>query len=107
MRDVEKLCCTIGIILDAYAVIDWVINGTCIPPNRILIFTLSIGTAVSVDIFNYFALNSPSEAFAGTALLVPFTDAATNASLYRLAGTIPLSTPLAKSALLFRYLGCF
>jgi hypothetical protein len=36
-----------------------------------------------------------------------FIDAATMASSYRLAGTTPLSTPLAKFLLLFRYLGRF
>jgi abhydrolase domain-containing protein 12 len=96
-----------GILLDAHAVIDWAMNVAGIPPSRILVFAQSMGTAVSVAISNYFALKSPPVVFAGTVLVAPFIDAATLASSYRLVGTIPLLSPLAKFPLLFNYLQRF
>lgn len=96
-----------GILLDAHAVIDWAMNVAGIPPNRILVFAQSMGTAVSVAISNYFALKSPPVVFAGTILVAPFIDAATLALSHRLAGTIPLLSPLAKFPLLFNYLQRF
>jgi abhydrolase domain-containing protein 12 len=93
-----------GILLDAHAVIDWAMNVAGIPPSRILVFAQSMGTAVSVAISNYFALKSPPVVFAGTVLVAPFIDAATLASSYRLVGTIPLLSPLAKFPVLFNYL---
>jgi abhydrolase domain-containing protein 12 len=96
-----------AIMLDAHAVIDWAMNIAGIPPNRILIFAQSMGTAVSVAISNYFALKSPPVVFAGTVLVAPFIDAATLASSYRLAGTIPFLSPIARFPVLFTYLQRF
>ena len=93
-----------GILLDANAVIEWALEVAGIPPNRILVFAQSMGTAVSVGISNYFALKSPPVVFAGTVLVAPFIDAATLASSYRLAGTIPLLSPVARFPLAFTYL---
>jgi len=77
---VEKLCYTIGILLDDHAVIDWAINVTGIPRNRILILAQPISTAVHVATLNHSALNYRPGIFIGTALLVLFIDAATMAS---------------------------
>jgi abhydrolase domain-containing protein 12 len=96
-----------GILLDAHAVIDWAMNTAGIPSNRILVFAQSMGTAVSVAISNHLARSSPPVVFAGTVLVAPFVDAATLASSYRLAGTIPLLSPIAKIPLLFTYLQRF
>jgi abhydrolase domain-containing protein 12 len=93
-----------GILLDSFAVVDWAINVAGIPSNRILIFAQSMGTAVSVAISNHFALKSPPVVFAGTVLVAPFVDVATLASSYRVAGTIPILSPLAKFPALFNYL---
>jgi abhydrolase domain-containing protein 12 len=96
-----------GILLDAHAIIDWAMKVADIPSERILIFAQSMGTAVSVAISNYFALKSPPVIFAGTVLVAPFIDAATLASSYRLAGTIPLLSPLARFPVLFNFLQRF
>lgn len=96
-----------GIILDAIAVVDWVTKVAGIPPSRILIFGQSLGTAVSIAISEHFALQSPPMVFAGTILVAPFVDVATLVATYRVAGSIPILSPLAKFPLLFNYLSTF
>lgn len=96
-----------GLCLDAIAVVDWVTNVARIPPSRILIFSQSIGTAVSLAVSEHFALQSPPVVFAGTILVAPFVDVATLVATYRIAGSIPLLSPLARFPLLFDYLSTF
>lgn len=96
-----------GLILDALAVVDWALNVAGIPPSRILIFAQSMGTAVSTAVSEHFALQSPPVVFAGTVLVAPFVDVATLVSTYRVAGTVPILSPLAKIPLLFNYLQRF
>ncbi|KFY80538.1 hypothetical protein V499_00613 [Pseudogymnoascus sp. VKM F-103] len=96
-----------GLILDALAVVDWAINIASIPPSRILIFAQSMGTAVSLAVSQHFALQSPPVVFAGTVLVAPFVDVATLSATYRVAGTIPILSPLARFPLLINYFkGC-
>lgn len=92
-----------GLILDALAVVDWAINIAGIPPSRILIFAQSMGTAVGLAVSQHFALQSPPVVFAGTVLVAPFVDVATLSATYRVAGTIPILSPLAKFPLLINY----
>lgn len=96
-----------GIILDALEVADWAMNVAGIPPSRILIFGQSMGTAVSLAISEHFALQSPPVVFSGTILVAPFVDVATLVSTYRLAGTIPVISPLAQFPAVFKYLQRF
>ncbi|KAI4147376.1 MAG: hypothetical protein LQ340_005590 [Diploschistes diacapsis] len=96
-----------GLVLDALAVVDWAMKVAGIPPSRILIFGQSMGTAVSTAVSTHHALQSPSVVFAGTVLIAPFVDTATLVSTYRIAGTIPLLSPLARFPLLFKYLQSF
>lgn len=93
-----------GLILDAISVVDWALNVTGIPPSYILIFGQSLGTAVSLAISEHFALQSPPVTFAGVVLVAPFADVATLMATYRVAGTIPIVSPLAKFPSLFTYL---
>lgn len=93
-----------GLILDALAAVDWAINVAGIPPCRILIFAQSMGTAVSIAVSQHLALQSPPVVLAGTVLVAPFVDVATLAATYRVAGTIPILSPLARVPVLFRYL---
>ncbi|KFZ05372.1 hypothetical protein V502_09967, partial [Pseudogymnoascus sp. VKM F-4520 (FW-2644)] len=92
-----------GLILDALAVVDWAINIAGIPPSRILIFAQSMGTAVGLAVSQHFALQSPPVVFAGTVLVAPFVDVATLSATYRVAGTIPILSPLANFPLLINY----
>lgn len=96
-----------GLCLDTIAVVDWATNVAGIPPSRILIFGQSLGTAVSLAVMEYFALQSPPAVFAGTVLVAPFTDVATLVATYRVAGSIPILSPLARFPLLFDYLSTF
>ncbi|MCJ1370458.1 hypothetical protein MMC20_001671 [Loxospora ochrophaea] len=96
-----------GLCLDAIDVTDWAIKVAGIPPSRILIFSQSLGTAVSLAVSEHFALQSPPVVFTGTILVAPFVDVATLAATYRIAGSIPILSPLARFPLLFNYLNTF
>lgn len=96
-----------GLCLDAIAVVAWAIKVAGIPPIRILIFSQSIGTAVSLAVSEHFASQSPPIVFAGTILVAPFVDVATLVATYRVAGSIPILSPLARFPLLFNYLSTF
>ncbi|KAK6345344.1 hypothetical protein TWF718_007262 [Orbilia javanica] len=96
-----------GIILDGVAVVDWATRVAGIPPERILIFCQSMGTAVTSAVINHFALESPPKIFAGTVFVAPFVDVPTLVATYRIAGTIPILGPLARFPTIFRYLSKF
>lgn len=96
-----------GLCLDAIAVVNWATEVADIPPSRILIFGQSLGTAVSLALLEHFALQSPSVSFAGTVLVAPFVDVASLVATYRVAGSIPILSPLARFPLLFHYLSTF
>ena len=96
-----------GLILDALAVVDWALNVAGIPPSRILIFAQSMGTAVGIAVSEHLALQTRPVIFAGIVLVAPLVDVATLVSTYRVAGTIPILSPLARFPLLFRYLQRF
>lgn len=95
------------LILDARAIVDWAMDVAGIPASRILIFGQSMGTAVSFALSEHYALQSPPVVFAGTVLVAPFVDVATLVSTYRVAGTIPILSPLARFPVLFNYLQRF
>ena len=93
--------------LDSIAVVDWATKVAGIPPSQIVIFGQSMGTAVSIALLEHFALQSPPVSFAGTVLVAPFVDVATLVATYRVAGSIPILSPLARFPLLFDYLSTF
>ncbi|TVY44422.1 Monoacylglycerol lipase ABHD12 [Lachnellula cervina] len=84
-----------SMIRDALAVVHWAMNVAGIPPSRILVFGQSLGTAVSIAVSEHFALQSPPVLFAGTVLVAPFVDVMSLMATYRVAGAIPLVSPLA------------
>ncbi len=96
-----------GLCIDAIAVVDWATKIAGIPTSRILIFSQSLGTAVTLAVSEHFALQSPPKVFAGTILVAPFVDVATLVATYRVAGSIPILSPLARFPLLFNYLSTF
>lgn len=96
-----------GLLIDALAVVDWAMNVAGIPPSRILIFAQSMGTAVSIAVSKHLAIQDQPVIFAGTVLVAPFVDVATLVSTYRVAGTVPILSPLARFPLLFKYLQKF
>ncbi|KAL8669387.1 MAG: hypothetical protein Q9168_006023 [Polycauliona sp. 1 TL-2023] len=92
---------------DASSVVKWAMKTAGIPPSRIVIFGQSIGTAVSLAISEHYALQSPPVVFAGAVLVAPFADVASLVATYRVAGSIPLLSPLAKFPKLFAYLSTY
>ena len=96
-----------GLCNDAIAVVDWATKVAGIPPSRILIFSQSLGTAVGLAVSEHFASQSPPIVFAGAILVAPFVDVPTLVATYRIAGSIPIISPLARFPLLFNYLQTF
>ncbi|PWY87373.1 abhydrolase domain-containing protein [Aspergillus heteromorphus CBS 117.55] len=96
-----------GLVDDARAVVDWARTVAGIPPSRILLFGQSMGTAVSLAVSRHLALQSPPVVFAGTVLVAPFVDVATLVSTYRVAGVVPILSPLARFPWLFASLQRF
>jgi abhydrolase domain-containing protein 12 len=79
-------------------------NAARIPPNRIIMYSQSLGTAVNMAVAEHFALQEPPVVFAGHILTAPFVDVITLVSTYSIAGTIPLLGPVARVPMLFNYL---
>lgn len=96
-----------GLCDDAIAVIEWATEVAGIPPSRILMFGQSLGTAVSLAVSEHFALRSPPVVFSGTVLVAPFVNVAMLVATYRVAGSIPILSPVAKFPPLFNYLNTF
>ena len=93
-----------GLLIDGLEVVRWATEVAGIPPDRILIFGQSLGTAVALGVSEHFALQIPPVIFAGTILVAPFVDVATLMATYRVAGTVPLVAPLTHIPALFTYL---
>ncbi|KAL3465695.1 Alpha/Beta hydrolase protein [Aspergillus heterothallicus] len=93
-----------SVIADSLAVVNWAMRVAGIPASRIVIFGQSMGTAASVAVSHHFAAQSPPTIFAGTVLVAPFVNVPTLVSTYRVAGTIPILSPLARFPVLFNYL---
>ncbi|KAL1900438.1 hypothetical protein Cpir12675_000904 [Ceratocystis pirilliformis] len=81
-----------GLITDARAVIDWVMTVAEVPPENIVLFGHSLGTAVvSAALEHYTQIGI---VFAGTLLVAPFTSLPTLLTGYRILGTFPVLGPL-------------
>ncbi len=81
-----------GLILDASAAIAWATQEAGIPPNRIVLFGHSLGTAVASAAAAYFARDGTD--FAGVVLCAGFSSLPTMLSGYALAGWVPVLAPL-------------
>lgn len=93
-----------GLIEDAVAVVEWALNVAKIPPSRILIFGQSLGTAVNMAVAERFALRDDPVIFAGHIMIAPFVDVPTLVTTYKIAGTVPILSPVAQYPLLFNFL---
>ncbi|KAK6504988.1 hypothetical protein TWF481_006921 [Arthrobotrys musiformis] len=82
-----------GVLQDGIAAVNWAIKVAGIPHERILIFSHSLGTAVTSAVINHFVLESPSTNFAGVIFVAPFVDVPTLVATYRITGTIPMLGP--------------
>ncbi|KAL4961080.1 alpha/beta hydrolase [Aspergillus stella-maris] len=93
-----------GLIADAIAVTKWAMDVAGLPASRIVLFGQSMGTAATVAVSHHYAAQLPPTVFAGTVLVSPFVNVPTLVSTYRVAGTIPILSPLARFPALFDYL---
>ena len=84
-----------GLLTDALALVDFAANAAKVSPERTVIFAQSLGTAVALSLTHHLALQSPPILFAGTVLVAPFADVASLTETYKVAGTIPLLSPIA------------
>ncbi|KAF2014655.1 alpha/beta-hydrolase [Aaosphaeria arxii CBS 175.79] len=84
-----------GLLTDALALTKFAMEDAGVPPERIVLFAQSIGTAVALSLTHELAHQSPPILFSGTVLVAPFADVALLTETYRVAGTIPLLSPVA------------
>ncbi|KAF9701424.1 hypothetical protein EKO04_000981 [Ascochyta lentis] len=84
-----------GLLTDALTLVNFATQTAGIPPERIVVFAQSIGTAVALSLTHHLATQSPPVLFAGTVLVAPFADVASLTKTYKVAGTIPLLSPIA------------
>ena len=96
-----------GLLLDAIAVVDCVIDTAGIPSDRIVIFGQSLGTAVGLSLLSHYASQNPPVAFAGSVFVATFSDVATLTSTYHIGGIIPVLSPLARIPVLLDFFTSF
>ncbi|KAI9777403.1 MAG: hypothetical protein M1839_008916 [Geoglossum umbratile] len=84
-----------GLLTDALTLANFAMNTAGVPPERIVIFAQSLGTAVGISLAHHLAFQSPPTLFAGMVLTAPFADVELLTKTYRVAGTIPLLSPVA------------
>ncbi|KAI0154506.1 Alpha/Beta hydrolase protein [Xylariaceae sp. FL1272] len=93
-----------GLLTDAVTLAEWVMKDAGIPPDRIVVFAQSIGTAVSLSFIHHMATRVDQVLFSGLVLVAPFADVESLTATYRIAGTIPLLEPVAKIPALLAWL---
>lgn len=96
-----------GLLIDALAVTNWAMNVAEIPPERIVIVGQSLGTAVGIALAHHLAMHHKPTLFAGMVLIAPFVDVATLTATYRVIGTIPVLSPLARLPVLLAFVQRF
>jgi abhydrolase domain-containing protein 12 len=84
-----------GMLTDALTLVNYAVHTLGIPTERIVIFGQSIGTAVAISLAHELALQTPATVFAGMVLVAPLADVETSTQTYKIAGVVPLLSPLA------------
>ncbi|KAK3379640.1 abhydrolase domain-containing protein 12 [Lasiosphaeria ovina] len=96
-----------GLLADALALARFAMHDAGIPPDRIVVFGHSLGTAVATALVHRLAHAAPSLSqtrerddeppifLAGMVLVAPFTSVEQLTATYRLAGVVPLLGPVA------------
>lgn len=82
------------LINDGITIVEWALRKAQIPPDRIVIFGQSLGTAVALAVMEHYAVLLEPVNFAGHVLTASFSDVATLLSTYRIGGMIPVLSPL-------------
>ncbi|KAI0159179.1 Alpha/Beta hydrolase protein [Pestalotiopsis sp. NC0098] len=92
-----------GLLLDALAVVKWATNTAQIPPDRIVIYGQSLGSAVAMSLVNYLATPNPGLSFSGVVISASFADLTSLTATYRIGGLIPVLAPIARMPPVFRF----
>lgn len=92
-----------GIVTDAVTVANWTMHTAGIPPERIVIFGQSLGSAVAIALVNELAHRQPPVHSAGLAVTATFADIPQLTTTYRIGGLIPVLSPVAKVKPLFAF----
>ncbi|KAL6917464.1 hypothetical protein ACHAP8_000627 [Fusarium lateritium] len=90
-----------GIVTDASTVANWAIHTADIPPERIVIFGQSLGSAVVIALVNELAQKEPSVHFAILVVTATFADIPQLTATYRIGGFIPVLSTVVKVKALF------
>ncbi|KAK0622628.1 Alpha/Beta hydrolase protein [Immersiella caudata] len=96
-----------GLITDALSVVDWAQRAAGIPPERIVVFGQSLGSAVAIalvqELVNPSRTPSNKVHFAGLVVTASFSDIAQLTATYRIGGFIPVLSPVARVPPLFNF----
>lgn len=93
-----------GLTIDARTIADWALNTAGIPPERIVIYGQSLGSAVATALVHDFITErKPPIHFAGLVVTATFSDVAQLTATYRIGGVIPVLSPIAKIKPLFSF----
>lgn len=92
-----------GLLLDALATVNWATEVARIPPDRIILYGQSLGSAVAVTVAEHLALQERPVSLAGLVISASFSDLATLTGTYRIGGVIPVLSPIAKVPALFHF----
>jgi abhydrolase domain-containing protein 12 len=84
-----------GMLTDALTLAKFATETAGIPAERIVVFAQSLGTAVALSLSHKLALEIPRTLFAGMVLVAPMADVETTTQTYKIAGTLPLLSPMA------------
>lgn len=84
-----------GLLTDTLTLSTFATETLGIPAERIVLFGQSLGTAVALSLSHKLALATPPTLFAGMILVAPMADIETSTQTYKIAGTIPLLSPMA------------
>ncbi|KAF1995948.1 alpha/beta-hydrolase [Amniculicola lignicola CBS 123094] len=84
-----------GLLTDALTLANFAAEVAGVPPERTVVFAQSLGTAVAISLVNHLALQSPPTLYSGVVLVAPFANVEKLTETYRVAGMIPLLSPVA------------
>ncbi|PVI05462.1 hypothetical protein DM02DRAFT_639395 [Periconia macrospinosa] len=88
-----------GLLTDALTLAKFALETAGIPPERIVVFAQSLGIAVAMTLEHTLALRSQPTLFAGMVLVAPMADVETTTRTYKIAGALPLISPISMTDL--------
>ena len=91
-----------GLIQDGIQMLYWALKVANIPPQRIVLFGQSLGTAVATAVTEHFTLKQNIQ-FAGLVLVAPFVSIPELLPEYTIAGCIPTLSPLKMHPLILKW----